>query len=93
MPPLPICTDWTSDDYDIYEADDSTDDESFLDEETCQKSLRDFGIAMSRQEQSEKTCQYNTCHLYTCAHLSSQQFDYNVLHGFRQFSRDWRREV
>lgn len=52
-----------------------------------------FGIAMSRQEQSEKTCQYNTCHLYTCAHLSSQQFDYNVHHGFRQFSRDWRREV
>lgn len=42
MPPLPICTDWTSDDYDVYEADDSTDDESFLDEETCQKALRDF---------------------------------------------------
>lgn len=52
-----------------------------------------FGIAMSRQEQSEKTCQYNTCHLYTCAHLSSQQFDYKVLHGFPQFSRDWCREV
>ncbi len=28
--------------------------------------------AWSWQEQSvEKTCQYNTCHLYTCAHLSS----------------------
>ena len=74
MPSLPICTDWTSDDYDVYEADDSTDDESWVDEETCQKSRRDFWNSHEStrtvREDNANTTHVICIHVHICRHNS-----------------------